>query len=90
MTEERRQLLLSLQAREETLRNQYESHIQHLEERNRRKIEILIKQHQSVELNSVVSNFYNPIIMSSVIITLTYLIESFTISEHSIEGGSIC
>ena len=48
MTDERRQLLLSLQVREETLRDKYETHIQQLEERNRRKIDILIKQHQSV------------------------------------------
>jgi hypothetical protein len=50
MTEERRQLLLSLQVREEGLKEKYEGHIQQLEERNRRKIDILIKQHQSVLL----------------------------------------
>ena len=50
MTEERRQLLLSLQAREESLREKYEIHIQQMEDRNRRKIDILIKQHQSVFL----------------------------------------
>ena len=48
MTEERRQLLVSLQAREETLKNTYANHITSLEDRHRRKIDILIKQHQSV------------------------------------------
>ena len=48
MTEERRSLLVQLQARESTLKEGYTDHIEGLQKSYKRKIEIIITQHQSV------------------------------------------
>ena len=48
MAEERRKLLVSLHAREETMKEKYTAHIRQLEEKDKRRTDILISQHQSV------------------------------------------
>ena len=53
MTEERRQLLLSLHAREDTLKQQYSSHVKQLEERQGRKVDLILKRHSTVSFHVI-------------------------------------